>query len=64
MKIPKKTKFKKYRKNNIKLIAQRTSKLRYGSFGIKALNSARISAKQIETLRQTIRRGIRPKGKI
>lgn len=64
MKIPNKTKFKKCRKNNIKNLAQRTSKLRYGSFGIKALNSARISAKQIETIRQTIIRGIKPKGKL
>jgi len=64
MKIPKKTKFRKYRKNNIKGIAQRTSKLRYGSFGLKSLNSARITAQQIETIRQTIQRGIRPKGKV
>jgi large subunit ribosomal protein L16 len=64
MKIPKKTKFRKYRKNNIKRTAQRTSKLRYGSFGLKSLNSARITAQQIETIRQTIRRGIRPKGKV
>ena len=64
MRIPKKTKFRKYRKNNIKRTAQRTSKLRYGSFGLKSLNSARITAQQIETIRQTIRRGIRPKGKV
>ena len=64
MKIPKKTKFKKYRKNNIKSIAYRGSNLQYGSFGLKALTNARITAQQIETIRQTIQRGIKPKGKL
>ena len=64
MKIPKRTKFKKYRKNRIKLTAHRTSKLRYGLFGLKALNSARITAQQIENVRLNIHKGIRPHGKL
>ena len=64
MKIPKKIKYKKYRKNKIKGTSQRSSKLRYGSFGLKALNSTRITARQIETIRQTIKKGLKPKGKL
>jgi large subunit ribosomal protein L16 len=64
MKIPKKTKYRKYHKNKIKVIAKKTSVLRFGSFGLKALESGRITAQHIETVRQTIGRKIRPKGQI
>ena len=64
MKIPKRTKYKKYHKNKIKVDSDRTSHLRYGSFGIKALESSRISAQHIEIVRQTIGRKIRPKGRL
>ena len=64
MKVPKRTKYKKYHKNKIKVVADRTSYLRMGSYGLKALESGRISAQQIETLRQTIGRKIRPRGRL
>ncbi len=64
MKIPKRIKYKKYHKNKIKVVADRTSYLRMGSYGLKALESGRISAQQIETLRQTIGRKIRPRGRL
>jgi large subunit ribosomal protein L16 len=64
MKVPKRTKYKKYHKNKIKVRSDRTSFLRYGLYGIKALESGRISAQHIETVRQTIGRKIRPKGRL
>ena len=64
MKIPKRLKFKKYHKNKIKVVSSKTSFLRFGFFGFKALESGRISAQQIETIRQTIGRNIRPKGRL
>ena len=64
MKIPKRVKFRKYHKNKIKVVADRSSHLRFGSFGLKAIESGRISAQQIETVRQTIGRKIRPKGRL
>ena len=64
MKIPKRVKFRKYHKNKIKVVADRSSFLRFGSFGLKALESGRITAQQIETIRQAIGRKIRPKGRL
>jgi len=64
MKIPKRLKFRKYHKNKIKVVADRSSALRFGSFGLKAIESGRITAQQIETIRQTIGRKIRPKGRL
>jgi len=64
MKIPKRTKYKKYHKNKIKGSTHRSHVLRYGSFGLKALESGRISAQNVETIRQTIGRKIRPKGRL
>jgi len=62
MKIPKRTKYRKYHKNKIKVVANKTSVLRFGSYGLKSLESGRITAQHIETIRQTIGRKIRPKG--
>lgn len=64
MKIPKRVKFRKYHKNKISVAADRSSHLRFGSFGLKATESGRVTAKQIETVRQTIGRKIRPKGRL
>jgi large subunit ribosomal protein L16 len=64
MKIPKRVKFRKYHKNKVSVIANRSAHLRFGSFGLKSTESGRISAKQIETVRQTIGRKIRPKGRL
>jgi large subunit ribosomal protein L16 len=64
MKIPKRTKYRKYHKNKVKVVANKTSALRFGSYGLKSLESGRITAQHIETLRQTIGRKIRPKGRL
>ena len=62
MKIPKKTKYKKYHRlnKNFKKTSSRANKLIYGYWGLKALGGGTISAKQIEAVRQTINRKIRP----
>jgi large subunit ribosomal protein L16 len=64
MKIPKRVKYRKYHKNKIKVTSDRTSYLRHGSFGLKALEPARISAQHIETARQAIGRKLRPRGRM
>jgi len=64
MRIPKQFKYRKHHKQKLKGLAIRCSKLQFGSFGLKALESTRITAQQIETVRQTIGRKIRPKGKL
>ena len=64
MKIPKRVKFRKYHKNKVNVLANKSSILRFGHFGLRALESGRITAKQIETVRQTIGRKIRPKGRL
>ena len=62
MKIPKKTKYKKYHKLNQKLtqIAARKTKLSFGYWGLKAIEGGRVSEKQIEAVRQSIMKKIRP----
>ena len=66
MKIPKKTKYKKYHRlnKNFKKTSSRANKLIYGYWGLKALGGGTISAKQIEAVRQTINRKIRPAGRL
>ena len=61
---PKRTKFKKYRKGVLPKLEHRSNKLRFGIFGLKALESGCISAKQIESARQAITRKIQRQGKI
>ena len=68
MLIPKKVKFRKWqigrRNPNKKLVATRGSKLSFGSFGLKAITSARVNSKQIESARKTISREIKKGGKM
>lgn len=62
---PKKTKYKKLRKLYLtNLLATSCFKLQFGNFGIKILESTRLTAKQIESIRQTINRELNRKGKV
>jgi large subunit ribosomal protein L16 len=61
---PKKTKYKKTKKGKLKKLEFRTNKLKFGTIGLKAVNSAIVSARQIEASRQAISRKIKKKGKI
>ena len=61
---PKKTKFKKNRKGTLPKLNYRSTKLKFGTFGLKAAESGTISAKQLESARQSIMRKINRKGKL
>lgn len=61
---PKKIKYKKTRKGKLGKLEYRANKLRFGTIGLKAANSAVVSARQIEASRQAISRKIKKKGKL
>lgn len=50
--------------NHFKIIDSKTFFLLYGRFGIQSLESGKITFKQIEACRRTLRRGLKKKGKI
>ncbi|MBN9543457.1 MAG: 50S ribosomal protein L16 [Alphaproteobacteria bacterium] len=61
---PKKTKFRKAHKGRIHGNAKGGFTLAFGSFGIKALQPERLTARQIESARRAIMRHIRRAGKL
>ena len=61
---PKKTKFRKQQKGRMKGNAKRGAEIAFGSFGIKALETAFITARQLEAARQAVRRNMKRKGQI
>jgi large subunit ribosomal protein L16 len=61
---PKKNKYKKIKKGKLPKWDFKKNKLKFGTVGLKAVNSAVISARQIEASRQAISRKIKKKGKI
>jgi large subunit ribosomal protein L16 len=61
---PKKTKFRRMQKGRMKGNAQRGNQLAFGSFGIKSLNSAWITGRQIEAARQAITRHMKREGQL
>ena len=61
---PKKTKFRKQFKGRIKGEAKGGSDLNFGSYGLKALEPERITARQIEAARRAITRHIKRQGRL
>ncbi len=61
---PKKTKYRRCQKGRMKGSAQRGNTLAFGSFGIKALESAWITGRQIEAARQAVTRHMKREGQI
>jgi len=61
---PKKTKYRKMQKGKMKGNAQRGHELAFGSFGIKTLEQAWITGRQIEAARQAITRYMKREGQI
>jgi large subunit ribosomal protein L16 len=61
---PKKTKFRKAFKGRINGMAKSGTEVSFGSFGLKALEPARITARQIESARRSITRHIRRVGRV
>jgi len=61
---PKKTKYRKAFKGRIHGVATSGTQVAYGSYGLKALEPARITARQIEAARRAITRHMRRVGKV
>jgi large subunit ribosomal protein L16 len=61
---PKKTKFRRVQKGKMKGEAQRGNQLAFGSFGIKSLETAWITGRQIEAARVAVTRHMQRQGQI
>ncbi|MBK7490022.1 MAG: 50S ribosomal protein L16 [Bacteroidales bacterium] len=61
---PKKTKYRRSQKGKMKGNAQRGNQLAFGSFGIKTLEEAWITGRQIEAARQAVTRYMKREGQI
>ena len=61
---PKKTKFRRQQKGRMKGNSQRGSVIAFGSFGIKAMESAWITGRQIEAARIAVTRKMQRQGQI
>ena len=61
---PKRTKFRKAFKGRIHGQAKSATKLNFGSYGLKAVEPERISARQIEAARRAITRHMKRAGRV
>lgn len=61
---PKRTKFRKAHKGRIHGMAKGGTDLNFGAYGLKALEPARVTARQIESARRAITRYIRRAGRV
>jgi large subunit ribosomal protein L16 len=61
---PKRTKFRKGHKGRIHGAAKGGTSLNFGAFGLKAMEPARITARQIEAARRAITRHMKRIGKV
>jgi large subunit ribosomal protein L16 len=61
---PKKTKYRKMQKGKMKGNAKRGHQLAFGSFGIKTLEEAWMTGRQIESARQAITRHMKREGQL
>ena len=61
---PKRTKFRKQHKGRIHGLAKGGTEVSFGSYGLKAMEPARITARQIEAARRAMTRKIRRVGKV
>jgi large subunit ribosomal protein L16 len=61
---PKKTKYRRQQKGKMKGLAQRGHDLSFGSFGIKTLEYAWITGRQLEAARQAVTRYMKREGQI
>src|ERR1700743_3729295 len=61
---PKKTKYRKQFKGRIHGLTKGGSALNFGSFGLKALEPERITARQIEAARRAITRQMKRQGRV
>jgi large subunit ribosomal protein L16 len=64
MMSPKRTKFRKAHKGRIHGLAKGNTVLNFGSYGLKALEPERITARQIESARRAITRAMKRAGRV
>jgi large subunit ribosomal protein L16 len=61
---PKRTKFRKAHKGRIHGLAKGGTQLNFGAYGLKAVEPARITARQIEAARRAITRHLKRAGRV
>lgn len=61
---PKRTKFRKMQKGRIKGVAKGGTALNFGSYGLKALEPSRVTARQIEAARRAMTRHMKRAGRV
>ena len=61
---PKRTRFRRPQKGKMKGLAHRGHELSFGSFGIKSMEEAWLTARQIEAARQAVTRYMKREGQI
>jgi len=61
---PKRTKYRKMQKGRVKGLAQRGSTISFGTFGLKSLDSAYITNRQIEAARIAMTRHMKREGSV
>lgn len=64
MLLPKKTKYRKAHKGRIHGAAKSANTVDFGSYGLKAMEPDRITARQIEAARRALTRHIKRQGKV
>ena len=64
MMAPKRTKYRKAHKGRIHGLSRSATSLNFGSFGLKATEPGRVSARQIESARRAITRHMKRLGRI
>ncbi len=64
MLMPNKTKHRKVRKGKIKGVASSGNVLAFGSYGLKSMDTERVSSRQIEAARQAMTRYVKRGGQI
>ena len=62
--MPKKVKHRKWRKGRSRGIENRATELAFGSYGLKAMGTKWVSARQLEAARRTIIRYLKKGGKL
>src|SRR6187431_3282129 len=61
---PKRTKFRKMQKGHNRGIAMTGSDISFGDFGLQAVETARLTSRQIEAARMAIQRHVKRAGKL
>ena len=61
---PKRTKYRKAFKGRIKGVSKGGTSLNFGSYGLKALEPERVTARQIEATRRAVTRHMKRQGKV